>query len=126
MMLAAIAEKGLTVEWILDTHPHADHLSAAQYFFLWEGNSMRSTIRGGLAAILLATASPTFAAPVDDATAAVTTVLDKFNGGDIGSFFAARDIWGWHWGFAAIFAAPGLLLVIPGAIGSIFSLIRRR
>jgi glyoxylase-like metal-dependent hydrolase (beta-lactamase superfamily II) len=30
-MLVAIAEKELTVEWILDTHPHADHLSAAQY-----------------------------------------------------------------------------------------------
>lgn len=30
-ILAAIAERGLTVEWILDTHPHADHLSAAQY-----------------------------------------------------------------------------------------------
>ncbi|MDQ0422806.1 glyoxylase-like metal-dependent hydrolase (beta-lactamase superfamily II) [Peteryoungia aggregata LMG 23059] len=30
-ILAHIAEKELTVEWILDTHPHADHLSAAQY-----------------------------------------------------------------------------------------------
>ena len=26
-----IAGKGLTVEWILDTHPHADHFSAARY-----------------------------------------------------------------------------------------------
>ena len=24
-------ERGLTVEWILDTHPHADHFSAARY-----------------------------------------------------------------------------------------------
>ncbi|MDI6028388.1 bifunctional sulfur transferase/dioxygenase Blh [Corticibacterium sp. UT-5YL-CI-8] len=31
-ILAYIAEKGLTVEWILDTHPHADHFSAARYF----------------------------------------------------------------------------------------------
>lgn len=30
-ILAYIAEKGLTVEWILDTHPHADHFSAAHY-----------------------------------------------------------------------------------------------
>ncbi|MEP6563514.1 MAG: bifunctional sulfur transferase/dioxygenase Blh [Mesorhizobium sp.] len=30
-MLSYVAEKGLTVEWILDTHPHADHFSAAQY-----------------------------------------------------------------------------------------------
>lgn len=30
-ILAYIAQKGLTVEWILDTHPHADHFSAAHY-----------------------------------------------------------------------------------------------
>ncbi len=30
-ILAYVAEKELTVEWILDTHPHADHFSAAQY-----------------------------------------------------------------------------------------------
>lgn len=30
-MLADIAKRGLTIEWILDTHPHADHPSAAGY-----------------------------------------------------------------------------------------------
>ena len=30
-ILEHIAAKGLTVEWILDTHPHADHFSAARY-----------------------------------------------------------------------------------------------
>lgn len=30
-LLAYVKEKGLEVEWILDTHPHADHFSAAQY-----------------------------------------------------------------------------------------------
>lgn len=30
-MIAAVEEKGVTVEWILDTHPHADHFSAAPY-----------------------------------------------------------------------------------------------
>jgi glyoxylase-like metal-dependent hydrolase (beta-lactamase superfamily II) len=30
-MIAAVKEKGVAVEWILDTHPHADHFSAAQY-----------------------------------------------------------------------------------------------
>ena len=30
-ILDFIAERGLSVEWILDTHPHADHFSAAQY-----------------------------------------------------------------------------------------------
>lgn len=30
-ILAYIEDEGLTVEWILDTHPHADHFSAAPY-----------------------------------------------------------------------------------------------
>jgi glyoxylase-like metal-dependent hydrolase (beta-lactamase superfamily II) len=30
-LLAIVAERELTVEWILDTHPHADHFSAARY-----------------------------------------------------------------------------------------------
>ncbi|BBI65707.1 hypothetical protein HSBAA_PA_3100 (plasmid) [Vreelandella sulfidaeris] len=30
-LLGYVASQGLKVEWILDTHPHADHFSAAQY-----------------------------------------------------------------------------------------------
>jgi len=30
-MIAAVKEKGVTVDWILDTHPHADHFSAGPY-----------------------------------------------------------------------------------------------
>ena len=30
-LLADVAARGLVVEWILETHPHADHLSAAAY-----------------------------------------------------------------------------------------------
>lgn len=30
-LLTYVEEEGLTVAWILDTHPHADHFSAAQY-----------------------------------------------------------------------------------------------
>lgn len=30
-ILDFVREQGLTVEWILDTHPHADHFSAAPY-----------------------------------------------------------------------------------------------
>src|SRR4029079_16920547 len=30
-MLADIGKRKLTVDWILDTHPHADHLSAVSY-----------------------------------------------------------------------------------------------
>src|SRR5689334_9453188 len=31
MLIAAVKERDLRVDWILDTHPHADHLSAAPY-----------------------------------------------------------------------------------------------
>ncbi|MFY0991100.1 MBL fold metallo-hydrolase [Halomonas sp. C05BenzN] len=30
-LLAYVKEQGLEVQWILDTHPHADHFSAARY-----------------------------------------------------------------------------------------------
>lgn len=30
-MLRVVDDKGLSVEWILDTHPHADHFTAAHY-----------------------------------------------------------------------------------------------
>ncbi|WP_115762266.1 MBL fold metallo-hydrolase, partial [Escherichia coli] len=30
-ILNHVASEGLSVEWILDTHPHADHFSAAHY-----------------------------------------------------------------------------------------------
>jgi glyoxylase-like metal-dependent hydrolase (beta-lactamase superfamily II) len=30
-ILEQVRRRGLTVEWVLDTHPHADHFSAAQY-----------------------------------------------------------------------------------------------
>ncbi len=42
-----------------------------------------------LASLLLAT--PAFAGPAEDATGAVTNVLDRFNGGDIDAFFAAHQ-----------------------------------
>jgi hypothetical protein len=43
----------------------------------------------------------------------------------IGSFFGAMTVWGWHWAFAALFAAPGLLFVIPGVIASVVSMVRK-
>ena len=39
----------------------------------------------------------------------------------IGSYFGAVDVLGWDWYFALAFAAPGLLFVIPGVIGSALS-----
>lgn len=39
-ILGFIAEQRLTVEWVLDTHPHADHFSAAAYLKERTGASM--------------------------------------------------------------------------------------
>ena len=37
----------------------------------------------------------------------------------IASYFYARDWWEWPWYFAALFAAPGLLFVVPGTIAAV-------
>ena len=37
----------------------------------------------------------------------------------IASFFGAINVWEWHWFFALIFAAPGLVLVIPSVLASV-------
>src|SRR5579884_4237767 len=37
----------------------------------------------------------------------------------IASFLGAKNVWEWHWFFALIFAAPGLLLVIPSILGGL-------
>lgn len=44
----------------------------------------------------------------------------------IGAFFGAMDVWHWHWGWAALFAAPGLFLLIPGVILSIIGGVKSR
>jgi len=43
-----------------------------------------------LLAMSVLTSAPVAASPSDDATKAVMTVLDKFNGGDVQAFFAAH------------------------------------
>ena len=43
----------------------------------------------------------------------------------IGAFFGAMNVWGWHWALAALFAAPGLVFVIPGMIASVMTIGRR-
>lgn len=49
-----------------------------------------STIFILAAGTALASASPAIAGPAEDATAAVTTILDKFNAGDFKAFAAAH------------------------------------
>ena len=44
----------------------------------------------------------------------------------IGSFFGAMDVWGWEWYWAALFAAPGLLFVVPAMVTSAIDGIRNR
>lgn len=44
----------------------------------------------------------------------------------IGAFFGAINVWHWHWAAAAMFAAPGLLFIIPNFISSVFALIKRQ
>jgi hypothetical protein len=36
----------------------------------------------------------------------------------IASFFGALYVWEWHWYFALVFAAPGLLLIIPSILNA--------
>jgi len=43
-LLDYVREQGLEVQWILDTHPHADHFSAAQYL---KGKTGAPTAIGG-------------------------------------------------------------------------------
>lgn len=52
---------------------------------------VRSAILSVAIAASLLSAAPARAGPAEDAVAAVTTTLDKFNGGDVGAFVAAHQ-----------------------------------
>jgi hypothetical protein len=43
----------------------------------------------------------------------------------IGSFLGALNVWHWHWLGAALFAVPGLALIVPGVLATLFALVRR-
>jgi len=34
----------------------------------------------------------------------------------IGAFFGAVEVLNWHWALAVLFAAPGLIFIVPGMI----------
>src|SRR3546814_7248407 len=42
-IVAHVREQGLTIDWILETHAHADHLSAAPYLQEKLGGDRKST-----------------------------------------------------------------------------------
>jgi hypothetical protein len=41
----------------------------------------------------------------------------------VGAFLGAKDVWHWHWALAALFAAPGLALVIPAVLTGVLTVI---
>lgn|SRR5690606_19500941 len=43
----------------------------------------------------------------------------------IGAFLCATNIWDWHWFFALLFAAPGLLFMIPAFFASLVGSMKR-
>jgi hypothetical protein len=44
----------------------------------------------------------------------------------IGAFLCALYVWEWHWALAALFAAPGLALVIPAFTADIIGSLGRK
>lgn len=40
----------------------------------------------------------------------------------VGAFFGAMNVLGWHWVWAALFALPGLVFVVPGILSAVLSL----
>ena len=43
----------------------------------------------------------------------------------VGAFFGAMYLWGWPWFWAALFASPGLLLIVPGVLAFVLGMFRR-
>src|SRR5690554_2361197 len=43
----------------------------------------------------------------------------------VGALYAATDIWGWHWSLATLFAASGLVFIIPALILPTIETIKR-
>ncbi|MCI5046401.1 MAG: hypothetical protein MRY59_02775 [Aquisalinus sp.] len=43
----------------------------------------------------------------------------------IAAFIGAKDVWGWHWLAALIFAAPGIIFMVAALIPSAFKSLTR-
>jgi len=42
----------------------------------------------------------------------------------IAAFFGARDVWNWHWAMALLFAAPGVVFMVPAMVGGLLDTVR--
>jgi len=80
-VLAYVRERGLNVKWILETHAHADHLSASQYLKKTLGGSAHIAIGEGIIQVQQ-TFSKLFALPSDAL---------KANGADFDHLFKASE-----------------------------------
>lgn len=67
VILAYLDEKQLTLDWILETHAHADHLSGAQYIRKKRGGTTRIAIGRGICNVQ-AHFAPLYNLPEDFAT----------------------------------------------------------
>ena len=43
-----------------------------------------------------------------------------------GACFGAIFVWHWHWSLAAVFAAPRLVLVLPGVVAALLAKLKYR
>lgn len=41
----------------------------------------------------------------------------------LGAFYGAIHVWGWPWYWAALFAAPGLVFMVPGLVALVVSFV---
>jgi len=44
----------------------------------------------------------------------------------VGGFLCAKNVWEWHWFFALLFAAPGILFMVPSFFASLVGSMRQR
>lgn len=44
----------------------------------------------------------------------------------VGAFLGALNVWHWHWALALLFAAPGLVFIIPSVVAALLSALPSR
>ena len=58
--------------------------------------------------------------------AAVAAIMFRFTLPIVfGAYLCATNIWDWHWAAAALFAAPGLLFMVPALTAGLLSAFKK-